>query len=304
MIRDGSESGDGEPRPRRNAGPVSACAARAAIRAGRWTGPTASLAPGFVQANLVVLPSSNAVDFERFCRTNPRALPLLDVTEPGLPIPRWAAPSADLRTDLPRYRVYRRGVLDSEVTHLLDEWRDDFVAFLTGCSFTFDSVLQAAGIPVRHVELGSNVPMYVTKHMTRPAGPFCGPLVVSMRPIRRDDLERVTELTRNLRLMHSEPIQIGSPKGLGVEGLEYPAHGAPIHAGNPQALGIQDLSRPDYGDPVPVYPGEIPVFWACGVTAQAALLHGRLPLAMTHAPGHMFITDRATDDLLAAPAGG
>ena len=259
----------------------SAHEARARIRAGEWTGPTAGLAPGCVQANLVVLPGDQALDFERFCRANPRALPLLDVTEAGSATPARAAPEADLRIDLPRYHIYRDGELAEDVTDIMTLWHADFVAFLIGCSFTFDALLQAHGLSVRHVELGCNVPMYVTNQATVPAGAFSGPLVVSMRPIRRKDLDRVVDLTRSLPLAHGEPIHIGSPK----------------------ALGIEDLKRPDYGDGVPVRDDEAPAFWACGVTAHAAAQHGHVPLMITHAPGHMFITDLLVDEIAKRPAG-
>lgn len=251
-------------------------AARAAIRAGQWTGPTAGLAPGFTQANLVVLPQSAAFDFLRFCIRNPKPCPVLDVTDPGSPHPdaAWAA-AADLRTDVPRYRVYREGRLIEEPSDLLHWWRDDLVAFLLGCSFTFERALLAAGVPVRHLECGCNVPMYRTNRPCRPAGRFQGPLVVSMRPIPADLVPRAVQVT-----------------------ARYPAvHGAPVHIGDPAALGISDLARPDYGDPVPVNPNEVPVFWACGVTPQAVALTSQVPLMITHAPGHMFITDRLDEEL-------
>ena len=232
-------------------------------------GPTAGLAPGYGQANLVVLPGALAADFATYCRANPRALPLLEMTEPGSPVPTRLAPSADLRTDLPRYRVYRDGTMSEEATDIVTLWHADFVAFLIGCSFTFDSVLRANGIAVRHQELGCNVPMYVTNRMTEPFGAFSGPLVVSMRPIREIDVDRVTELTRTMPSSHGEPIVVSS-----------------LHQ-----LGIADLRRPDFGDPVAVEDGEVPVFWACGVTAQAAATHSKIPLMIAHAPGHMFITD-------------
>jgi uncharacterized protein YcsI (UPF0317 family) len=232
-------------------------------------GPTAGLAPGYVQANLVVLPGALSTDFKTYCRMNPRALPLLEVTEPGSPVPIRLAPSADLRTDLPRYRVYRDGAMSEEATDIVTLWHADFAAFLIGCSFTFDGILQANGIAVRHQETGCNVPMYVTDKMTEPSGAFSGPLVVSMRPIRREDVDRTIELTRSMPWSHGGPIQIGSSR----------------------RLGIDDLGRPDFGDPVTVEDGEIPVFWPCGVTAQAAATHSRIPLMITHAPGHMFITD-------------
>jgi len=247
----------------------SAAEARARIRSGSWRAPTAGLAAGYVQANLAVLPLAFAEDFRAFCLRNPRALPLLDVTEPGSPIPKHIAPEADVRCDLPRYRVFRNGALSEEVTDLLSLWRDDFVAFLIGCSFTFDATLSSHGVPVRHVDLGCNVPMYVTNRETVPSGPFSGPLVVSMRPIPRADVDRVVEITRSLPAAHGEPILIGSP----------------------EALGIGDLQCPDFGHPVPVADGETPVFWACGVTAMEAVRRGRIPLMIAHAPGHMLISD-------------
>lgn len=255
---------------------TEAKAARRRIRAGEWTGPTASLAPGFVQANLVVLPEKFAEDFHDFCRANPQALPLLGVTQPGSPIPVKLAPSADLRTDLPRYRLYRLGRLIEEPTDIVTLWHADFVAFLIGCSFTFDSVLQQHGVPVRHLQRGGNVPMYITNRMMNPTGTFSGPLVVSMRPIREIDISSVTDLTRRMPSAHGEPIQIGSH----------------------DQLGIDDLCRPDFGDPVTIQDGEIPVFWACGVSAQAVALHTEIPLMITHAPGHMFITDLRVDGTL------
>ena len=249
--------------------------ARARIRAGEWTGPTADLARGYVQANLVILPADLADDFERFCRANPRALPILEVTEPGSATPARLAPGSDVRLDVPRYRVYRGGRLDEVPTDIMTLWHADYVAFLIGCSFTFDAVLRAHGIPVRHVDLGCNVPMYVTSRAAVPAGVFFGPLVVSMRPIRQSDVDRVVALTRGLPLSHGDPILIGSP----------------------EELGINELKRPDYGDAVPVRDDEVPTFWACGVTAQAAAVQSRVPLMITHAPGHMFITDLAVDGI-------
>ena len=259
-----------------NRGSHSAEQARARIRAGEWTKPTPGLAPGFVQANLVILPQALASDFASYCRANPQALPLIDVTDPGSPVPSAAtAASADLRIDLPRYRVFRDGELLEEPTDVMTLWHDDFVAFLIGCSFTFDALLRAHGIAVRHVELGLNVPMYVTNRMTTPAGAFSGPLVVSMRPIQHSDIERVVELTSDL----------GG------------CHGAPIQVGTPAEPGIVDLGSPHYGHAVPVEEGEVPAFWACGVTAQAAIEHSRIPFAITHAPGHMFITDLLVEEL-------
>lgn len=242
---------------------------RAAIRRGELDGPTAALAPGFAQANLVVLPEADAFDFLRFCVANPRPCPVLEVLEPGSVEPVATAPGADLRTDLPRYRVFRRGELVDEPATVA--WREDLVAFLIGCSFTFERALLAAGLPVRHVEQGVNVPMYRTNVACRPAGRFAGPLVVSMRPMTPAQAERAAEITSRFES----------------------AHGAPVHVGDPSALGIGSLAAPDYGAAVDVRDGEVPVFWACGVTPQAVAAASRPELMITHAPGHMFVTDVA-----------
>jgi uncharacterized protein YcsI (UPF0317 family) len=242
---------------------------RARIRRGEWTGPTVGCSDGYVQANLVALPQRLAGDFLLFCERNPGPCPLLEVTVPGEFEPRDTAPGADLRTDLPRYRIYRRGELEEEVDDLLRVWNEDLVSFLLGCSFTFDDLLEKAGIPARHREEGRNVSMYVTNRTCAPAGPFKGPLVVSMRPIPSSLVVRVKEITGRLPL----------------------AHGAPVHAGDPLSIGIADLSHPDFGDPVTVRADEVPVFWACGVTPQAVAMEAKPELMLTHAPGHMFITD-------------
>ncbi len=246
---------------------------RAAIRAGEWTGPTAALAPGYAQANLVALPAADAFDFLRFCVANPRPCPILEVCEPGEPEPTHTTPGADLRTDVPRYRVHRDGAVTDEVEDVRDVWREDLVAFLLGCSFTFERALLAADLPVRHVEQGSNVPMYTTAIACRPAGRFAGPLVVSMRPMTPRQAIRATEITSR-----------------------YPsAHGAPVHIGDPEAIGIAALATPQYGDAVEIRAGEVPVFWACGVTPQAVAAASRPELMITHAPGHMFVTDVPDD---------
>ncbi len=243
---------------------------RQRCRAGLHAGPTAGLAPGFVQANLVVLPGALAGDFLLFCRRNPRPCPLLEVTARGSAEPVELAPGADLRTDLPRYRVYRRGHLVAEPGDIRHLWRDDFMAFLLGCSFTFEAALLAAGLEVRHVAEGRNVPMYRTSIACQPAGPFAGPMVVSMRPFPPQQVQRAIEITR-----------------------EFPqSHGEPIHVGDPLAIGIADLARPDWGDAVTVRPGEVPLFWACGVTPQAVTIECKPEIIITHAPGCMFVTDR------------
>jgi uncharacterized protein YcsI (UPF0317 family) len=250
-------------------------AVRQACRTGTLTAPTPGLALGSVQANLVILPKEHAFDFLLFCQRNPKPCPLLDVTEPGDPEPRGVAPGADLRTDLPAYRVWRNGELVDEPTDLRPLWRDDLVSFVIGCSFTFESALLDARLPVRHIEQGRNVPMYVTNRPCRPAGRFAGPLVVSMRPMTPEQVVAATRVCARF------------PR----------AHGVPVHFGDPAGIGIADLSRPDFGDAVHVRPGEVPVFWACGVTPQAALMRAQLPLAITHKPGHMFLTDLKDADL-------
>jgi uncharacterized protein YcsI (UPF0317 family) len=216
-----------------------------------------------------VLPESLAYDFLRFCVANPKPCPLIEVIDAGSPEPAQSAPGADLRTDVPRYRVFRDGELAEEVQEVASLWRDDLVAFLIGCSFTFERALLAAGLPVRHIEEQVNVPMYRTSIACRSAGAFSGPMVVSMRPYEPAQALRAAQVTSR-----------------------FPSvHGAPVHLGDPQAIGIADLDRPDYGDPVTVRAGEVPVFWACGVTPQAAAAAARPELMITHAPGHMFVTD-------------
>ncbi len=251
---------------------------RAAIRAAAWTGPTAGQAPGYAQANLVMVPAAVAADFRAFCAANPQPCPLLEVGAPGDPMSRLFAPGADLRTDLPRYRVYRDGDLVAEPTDICALWRADLVAFLIGCSFTFERALLDAGVPVRHIECGLNVPMYRTNRVCVTVGPFVGPLVVSMRPMPAALVPRATAVT-----------------------ARYPRmHGAPVHSGDPGVLGIADLAQPDYGDAVPSGPGEVPVFWACGVTPQAVAQAARLPFMITHAPGCMLVGDQTDAALLAA----
>ena len=248
---------------------TTGAAVRAACRAGSWTGPTCGLADGFAQANLVVLPRDLAFDFLLFCQRNPKPCPLLDVTEPGDPVPRLVAPQADLRTDLPRYRVWHNGELVAEPTDITSSWQADFVSFIIGCSFTFEAAMRRAGLPVRHLELGVNVPMFRTNIACRPAGVFHGPLVVSMRPLPPADAVQAVQVTSR-----------------------YPqVHGAPVYIGDPSTIGIADISRPDFGDAVPIRAGEVPVFWACGATPQAAIMAAKPPLVITHSPGCMFLTD-------------
>ena len=247
---------------------------RRACREGTWQRPTAGLARGFVQANLMIVPREAAFDFLLFCQRNPKPCPLVEVVEAGHTEPA-CAPGADLRRDLPRYRVYRDGRLAEETTEVVRHWRDDLVSFLIGCSFSFEEALAEAGVPLRHVECACNVPMYRTSRACVPAGRFSGPMVVSMRPIPASQV----------------------PLAVQVTGRYERVHGAPIHVGAPEVLGITELGRPDYGDAVEVRPGEIPVFWACGVTPQSVALASRLPFCITHAPGHMFVSDVKNVDL-------
>ncbi len=253
---------------------------RSACRSGDWTDHTAGLAPGFAQANLVILPSEHASDFARFCEQNPKPCPVLDVTTAGDPEPRRIAPGSDLRTDLPRYRIWQDGEAVDEVTDVTSLWRDDLVGFLIGCSFTFEAALLSEGLEVRHLSLGTNVPMYRTSIECQPAGVFGGRLVVSMRPFSPLHVVRAVEITSRFPQVH----------------------GSPVHVGLPHLLGIDDIARPDFGDPVPVGPDELPVFWACGVTPQAVLESARLPFAITHAPGSMFVSDLEDHQLGTASA--
>ena len=248
-------------------GADSPAAARHRYRAG-LAEPTSGRAPGYTQANLVVLPRDWAFDMLLFAQRNPQPVPLLDVTDPGA-VSTELAPGADLRTDLPRYRVWRNGVLHDEPTDVVDLWRDDLVAFLIGCSFSFERALVDAGVPLRNLEQGRNVSMYRTNRACRPAGRLSGPLVVSMRPIPAAQVVTAVQVTARMPQVH----------------------GAPVHIGAPSSLGITDLGAPDFGDPVDLQPDDIPVFWACGVTPQAALMASQPPFAITHAPGHMLVTD-------------
>ncbi|MBW4649768.1 MAG: putative hydro-lyase [Kastovskya adunca ATA6-11-RM4] len=231
--------------------------------------PTPGMALGFVQANLVVLPYSLAFEFLLFCQRNPKPCLILDVTEVGDYEPKIIAPGADIRTDLPRYRVFRHGELVEEITDISSFWRSDLVAFLVGCSFYFENAMLNSGLPVRHVEEEKNVPMYKTNIECIPTQKFSSPLVVSMRPLPANQVVRAVEVTSRY----------------------YKAHGSPVHIGSPDAIGIKELERPDYGDAVTVREGEVPVFWACGVTTQTAIFQAKPELAITHSPGHMFISD-------------
>ncbi len=242
--------------------------ARLACRAGN-ADQTAGMAPGFVQGNLAILPEKLAASFHRFCQLNPKPCPIIGMSDVGDPKIPSLGIDLDIRSDLPRYRVWRDGVLADEPTDIMAHWRDDLVAFVIGCSFSFEEALMADDIPIRHIEQNVRVPMYRTTTACQPSGPFAGPMVVSMRPLRPADAIRAVQITSR-----------------------FPSvHGAPVHIGLPQSIGIADIGKPDYGDAVTINADEIPVFWACGVTPQAVIAAARVPFAITHAPGLMLVTD-------------
>ena len=247
---------------------------RSIIRERQWTKPTTGLASGYVQANMVMVPRKHAFDFLLFCVRNPKPCPVLDVLEPGRVEPR-IAPGSDLRTDLPRYSVYEYGVLKRETEEVVDIFHEEMVSFLLGCSFSFENALLAAGIPVRNLEENKNVSMYITNRPSVKAGIFSPPLVVTMRPMSSEDAIRASQVTTRFHL----------------------THGAPVHLGSPGDIGIQDLGRPDFGESVSIRKGEIPVFWACGVTAILAATSEHIPLSITHSPGHMFVSDLKDEHL-------
>lgn len=248
---------------------------RQQCRDGSFDRPTSGLAAGFVQANMVILPKADAKDFTEFCARNPKPCPILEILEAGDPVPRKTASGADVRTDLPRYRVFRNGEPVAEPTDIQDIWQDDLVTFLLGCSFTIEEALAGVGLPLPHIEQAGFVPMYVTNIPTVPVGIFSGPVVVSMRPFTAEHAAQASEITAH-----------------------YPiGHGAPIHRGDPADIGIKDLEAPEYGFPVNMTAGQIPVYWACGVTPQEAILRAKPKLAITHAPGHMFVSDVASDSM-------
>lgn len=248
--------------------------AREVFRTGEVPETTSGWCRGYVQANLLAVPRDLAFDALLFAVRNPGPCPLLEVTDAGDPHTRDVA-TADLRTDLPAYRVYEHGRLVAEVPDATEYWRDDLVALLIGCSFTFEAALATAGVPLRHVDQGRNVPMYVTSRQCRPAGRLAGPLVVSMRPVPAELVGTAAAVT-----------------------ARHPAsHGAPVHAGDPAELGIASLDRPDFGDAVEMRDGDVPVFWACGVTPQAVVMASAPPYVITHSPGRMLITDRSDESL-------
>lgn len=252
---------------------ASAQQVRAAIRTGSYGGHTSGLAAGKLQCNLAILPERFALDFLRFCQRNPKPCPVVGVSDSGDPFLPTLGSDIDIRSDVSKYRVFKDGALTDEVDDINALWADDFVTVALGCSFTFENALARNGIPVRHMETGRNVPMYRSNIDLIPAGPFAGKMVVTMRPIPAHQVDQAREIS-----------------------ARYPqAHGAPIGIGDPANIGIGDLSQPDWGDAVEVKDGEVPVYWACGVTPQNVLLDAKLPLCITHSPGHMLIADVAED---------
>jgi len=248
---------------------------RKMIRNGDIQGPTAGFCRGYAQGNLVVLPKSLAYDFLLFAHRNPKPCPILEVTDVGDKKLKTIAADSDITTDIPKYRIYRKGELEGEYLEVKKYWKEDFVSFILGCSFTFESALIDEGISVRHIDSGRNVPMYITNVDCKPAGIFLGPMVVSMRPIPTDKIVKTIQITSR-----------------------YPrVHGAPVHIGNPKQIGIKDIYKPDFGDAVEIKENEIPVFWACGVTPQAVAMNVKPEIMITHAPGHMYITDLKNHEL-------
>lgn len=252
---------------------TSPLAARRLIRSGQHTGQTGGLALGRLQGNLAILPKDLALDFAIFCHRNPKPCPVVAMTTPGDPMLPDMGADVDIRTDAPSYNIYRDGALAEQTTDITSHWRDDFVGFVLGCSFSFEDALAKGGVPLRHHELGVTCPMYRTNIACRPVGPFAGNTVVSMRPMTPANALKAVEITARFRA----------------------AHGAPLHLGDPAAIGVADIGAPDWGDPVDIRPGEIPVFWACGVTPQLVLETAKPTICITHTPGAMLIGDETSD---------
>jgi len=251
---------------------------RASIRSGTWRQQTSGLTPGIVQGNVAIVPAAYAGDFEKFCNANDRPCPIIAKSKIGDPMLPALGADIDIRTDLPMYNVYRNGALESEVHDITSLWQDDLVTFAFGCSFSFEENLIAGGVPLHHIDAGVSCPVYLSSIDTTPVGPFFGKLVVSMRSFTPADAERADAITSRYPLLH----------------------GGPIHKGDPAAIGIADLNAPDWGDVVPVPEGEVPLFWACGVTPHVVLMNAKLPFCMTHKASHMLVTDLLTSQMAAA----
>jgi uncharacterized protein YcsI (UPF0317 family) len=248
---------------------------RKLIRQEKITGPTSGMSAGYAQANLVILPKSLAYDFLLFTQRNPKACPVLEVSDTGSRYLKKMGNDIDIAKDFPRYRIYKKGVMAGEYTDVSEFWEDNFVSFIIGCSFSFESELLEAGISVRHIEENCNVPMYNTNIPCESAGAFQGNMVVSMRPLPFEQVVKAVNITAAMPRVHGAPIQIGFP----------------------EAIGILDIKKPDYGDSVTIKPGELPVFWPCGVTPQNVIMNTKPDFVITHAPGHMLITDIKNVDL-------
>jgi uncharacterized protein YcsI (UPF0317 family) len=253
---------------------ISPSLLRSEIRNGKFKKPTSGFAPGHIQTNVAILPKKYAFDFLLFCQRNPKPCPIIEVLEPGKYEAQLTAPNSDIRSDVPLYRVYEHGILTQETNNITNIWTSDLVTFLLGCSFSFESALKNNGINLAHIKNNTNVSMYITNIPTSPAGMFSGPMVVSMRPIPNNKVIRSVQVTSRF------------PE----------VHGAPIHIGNPELIGIDDIYAPHFGDAPELNPGDVPVFWACGVTPQAIAMNSKPSIMITHSPGHMFVTDKMDED--------
>lgn len=252
-----------------------AAAFRQHVRRGEFVTHTAGIVPGVVQVNLCILPADWAAEFLRFCRVNPKACPVLAVSDAGDPMLPELGHDIDVRTDLPMYRIFNDGVVTEEVTDISEHWRSDLVTFAIGCSFSFEEALMTSGVPLRHIEQGTDIAMFRSNIETVPVGRFSGNVVVNLRPLVPMDAIRAIQITSR-----------------------YPGvHGAPLHLGDPTQIGIHDLDKPDYGDVVKVKDGEVPVFWACGVTPQSIVEKSKPPFCITHKASHMLVTDRLNSEL-------
>jgi len=241
---------------------------------GEFDHHTAGYCEGHVQANMVALPQEYAKDFKQFCENNPKPCPLLEVVGPGEHRTRSLADNADLLNTIPKYLIWKDGCIYKEVAQISEYYSDDLVFFLLGCSFSFEQALASSGIRLRHIEMNKNVSMFNTDIPLKASGPFFGKMVVSMRPIYHDLVPRACLITGR-----------------------YPdVHGEPVHIGYPEMIGIQNIKQADYGDSVEIKLDEIPVFWACGVTPQNVLVEAKLPFAITHAPGFMFVGDMLNEE--------
>lgn len=242
---------------------------RECIRKEKWIGPTTGIALGFVQANLVIIPEKLALEFIIFCQRNHSACPILEITEPGIASLNYLAKNVDIRTDLPKYRVYKKGVLMDEPLNIIDYWRSDFVSIFIGCSLSFEKALTDSNIPLRHLECKKNGAIYISSIKCNPTGMFRGNMAVSLRPIPRHQLIRTIQITSRF----------------------YNAHGAPVHIGDPDLIGIKNLDEVYYGDPPIFKENDVPVFWACGVTPQVVASESKPEIMITHSPTHLFVSD-------------